>query len=227
MCTPSAPRPILRAQAFAAILFDMDGVLVDSEPLHEEAQRIVAREYGLNVPESEFSRFKGWTEQRVYAWIADNYDTGGHSIEALVAAKHRAFASLSAQLRPMEGAIELVTKLSASGHALGLVTSATSADQERACNRFKLDRCFQTVVCGEDVSKPKPHPEPYRLTAARLNVDPARCLVIEDSRYGVLSALSAGCTVYAVSTTFASEHLSRLGAHAVFDSVVALGRFLP
>ncbi len=214
------------SRVFDAILFDMDGVVVDSEPVHEKAQRTVIREFGLKVPESAFSDFKGMTEDKVYALIAARYGTNGTPAKRLVAAKHAAFASLADELQMVRGASALITSLHAAGCTLGLVTSAASWDQARAFEKFGLEGYFQAVVTGADVSKPKPYPEPYLLMAYRLNVTPEACLVIEDSRYGVQSARRAGCRVFGLATTFTSDQLLESGAHRTFGSMQAIAQVL-
>ena len=204
----------------------MDGVVVDSEPVHEKAQRIVIRQYGLNVPESAFSDFKGMTEDGVYFLIEKRYGTNGVSVERLVNAKHAAFASLADELELVPGALDLIRKLHAAGIALGLVTSAVPQDQVRVFEKFGLECYFRAAITDADVSNAKPDPEPYLLMARRLNVAPAVCLVIEDSHYGVQAARRAGCTVFGLCTTFDSDFLIEAGAHRTFDSMQAIAEAL-
>ncbi|MYF64294.1 MAG: HAD family phosphatase [Rhodothermaceae bacterium] len=197
----------------------MDGVLVNSEPLHEKAQDIVCRRFGLDVPKSISPIFKGWTEDRVYDYIAEHYGTGSTTVDALVQAKHAAFASLVDELELISGAARLVQELSNLNIPLGLVTSATRVDQERAFAKFGLFPYFSSVTTVEDVTEAKPHPQPYLTGAERLGVRPEGCIVIEDSKYGVVSALRAGCYVLGLATTFSCDALVDAGAHAVFNSI--------
>jgi len=96
--------------------------------------------------------------------------------------------------------------------ALGLTTSATRRDQQRTFALFDLTPYFAVVVTADDVTHPKPNPEPYLTTAQRLDVTPASCLVIEDSTHGVMSAQRAGCTVAGLATSFSAERLVEAGA---------------
>ena len=197
----------------------MDGVLVNSEPLHEKAQDIVCRRFGLDVPKSISPIFKGWTEDRVYEYIAKHFGTGSTTVEALIQAKHAAFASLVDELELISGAAKLLKELSDLNIPLGLVTSATRADQERAFTKFGLFPYFSSVTTVEDVTEAKPHPQPFLTGAERLGVRPEECIVVEDSKYGVVSALRAGCYVLGLATTFSCDALDDAGAHAVFDSI--------
>lgn len=200
----------------------MDGVLVNSEPLHEKAQDIVCRRFDLDVPTSISPIFKGWTEDRVYAYIAEHFGTGSATVETLIRAKHAVFASLSDELELISGAADLVQALHNLDIPLGLVTSATRADQQRAFAKFGFFPYFSSVTTVEDVTEAKPHPQPYLTGAERLGMRPEECIVVEDSKYGVISALRAGCHVLGLATTFSCDTLSDAGAHAVFDSIEAI-----
>ena len=200
----------------------MDGVLVNSEPLHEKAQDIVCRRFDLDVPTSISPIFKGWTEDRVYEYIAEHFGTGSATVETLIRAKHAVFASLSNELELISGAADLVQALHNLDIPLGLVTSATRADQQRAFAKFGFFPYFSSVTTVEDVTEAKPHPQPYLTGAERLGMRPEECIVVEDSKYGVISALRAGCHVLGLATTFSCDTLSDAGAHAVFDSIEAI-----
>ena len=101
-CSPSDSEGPLHKD-MSAVLFDMDGVLVDSEPIHEKAQNIVCQRFGIEVPKSVSRKFKGWTEDRVYKYIGANFGTGSSTVEELIQAKHTVFAELSDELYLMAG----------------------------------------------------------------------------------------------------------------------------
>jgi len=197
----------------------MDGVLVNSESIHEKAQDIVCRQYGLNVPETATPTFKGWTEERVYEYISTHFGTGSSTIEQLITAKHSVFASLADDLQLMDGAKDLLQYVYDIGLPLGLVTSATKSDQERAFRNLGLDSYFTSIITVEDVTRPKPDPQPYMKGAEDLGFPPSECLVIEDSQYGIQSALEAGCPTFGLASTFSYATLEKVGAHKVFHSL--------
>ncbi len=211
----------------AAVIFDMDGVIIDSEPLHEKAQSIVFERHRLEVPPSVYTDFKGQTEEDVFDYVVEAFGDGTLDASSLVRQKHEAYAGLMDEMEPIAGALEFIAFLSAAGYALGLTTSAIRDNQQRAFEKFGLSPFFRTVVTAEDVTRPKPDPQPYRITASRMGVEPEKCLVIEDSLHGVRSALAAGCQVAALTTSFGAEALATAGARYVYDSFADLRSNLP
>ncbi len=211
-------------QALQAVIFDMDGVIIDSEPLHERAQRIVFEENGLDVPLSIHGDFKGKTEEDVFEFVVREFGPGRDRRE-LVQQKHRIYRVLMEDLRPIDGALDFIAGLHADGTRMALTTSAIRANQQKAFRLFDLDRYFEAVITAEDVERPKPSPDPYLITVKRLSLPAALCLVIEDSLHGVRSAKDAGCRVAALTTSFQADDLRRSGADLVaegFDELRAL-----
>ena len=209
MLTPQSPPPVI---------FDMDGVLIDSEPLHEEAQRIVFARNQIDVPESVFTDFKGQTEEDVFEYVVRQFGNGSHVSGRLIAEKHAEYSRMIERMELIGGALDCLRFLDDRGHRMALTTSAVRNDQERAFERFGLGPFFQVVVTAEDVRRPKPDPEPYQITARRLGVEPRDCAVIEDSINGVRSARDAGCHVIALTTSISAQELDAAGASAVHDS---------
>jgi HAD superfamily hydrolase (TIGR01509 family) len=201
-----------------AVIFDMDGVIIDSEPLHEEAQRVVFARHGIEVPVSVYSDFKGQTEQDVFQFVVREYGNSSHDPAVLVSEKHAAYERLIDEMEPVAGALEFIEFLSHRSYRLALTTSAIRANQQRAFDRFGLGSYFHVVVTAEDVGRPKPDPQPYLITASRMQLAPANCLVIEDSLNGVRSALAAGCRVAALTTSFTADELRSAGANVVHES---------
>jgi HAD superfamily hydrolase (TIGR01509 family) len=206
----------------AAFIFDLDGVLIDSEPLHERAQRIVFAEYDLVVPEDAYPTFKGKTEEAVFDFIVDTYGDDRHQADFLIEQKHRVYEDLFGELQPVPGAVDFVRHLARLGYPLGLATSAIAANQQRAVRMLGLDNTFDTILTADDVTHAKPHPEPYTRSAAALGLTPSACLVIEDTDLGIQSATRAGCRVVGITTTFEAEKLSHAGANLVVDSFAEL-----
>lgn len=203
----------------------MDGVVIDSEPIHEEAQRIVFRDYDLAVPESEFPSFKGMTERMVFERVIQKYGVDHHEVDALVEAKEKTYRALLVDLQLIPGALDFIREAS-SQYRLALTTSSIRLNQEIAFRKFKLEPFFEAIVTAEDIVFPKPHPQPYLTTAERLAIEPNACLVVEDSLHGVRSALDAGCHVAGITTSFRADELAATGAHLVVDSFAELGRML-
>ena len=211
---------------YKAIIFDMDGVIIDSEPLHEKAQRIVFSQYELSVPSTVFSAFKGKTEADVFGHVVETYADNRVDASELIALKHDVYSQLMGELQLIDGAKALIERLVERGVPLGLTTSATRRDQQRTFALFDLHAFFNVVVTADDVTNPKPDPEPYLTTARRLDIAPDSCLVIEDSTHGVLAAQRAGCTVIGLPTSFSTERLMQAGAHLAVDGYDQLARYL-
>lgn len=209
----------------SVIVFDMDGVVVDSESLHEQAQYTIFKQFGLDVPRSALTRFKGKTEEDVFYTIIREFASEPLDVSHLIHLKHETFRSLHDQLRPVKGALFFIKK-AAETYRLALTTSATKQDQERAFEKFGLGPYFDIVVTKEDITRPKPDPEPYLVTIERLDVEPSSCLVVEDSVNGICSALAAGCRVAAITTSFDAPILSKTGAHLTVASFDDLARSL-
>lgn len=205
-----------------AVIFDMDGVLIDSEPLHERAQRIVFRRHAIEVPDRVYSDFKGQTEEDVFEYVVREFGRDGHDPAVLVREKHSAYRELLNELEPIDGALELLQYLSGVGMPLALTTSAIRRDQEFAFDRLQLGAFFKVVVTADDVTRPKPDPEPYRITALKLGKDSTQCLVVEDSLNGVRSAAGAGCKVAGITTSFPADSLVAAGAEVVVDRLLDL-----
>jgi len=200
-----------------AIIFDLDGVIIDSEALHEEAGRMAMSRYALDAASLDFDAFKGKTEQDVFEYVVETNDADHVSVADLLALKQRLYGNLLDRLLPVQGALAFIERLAQAGFALGLTTSSLPKNQQRAFDKFDLHRYFDVVVTAADVTHAKPHPEPYLTTAQRLGVAPAYCLVIEDSTHGVRSARRAGCRVAGLTTTFGKEALAEAGAEVVVD----------
>jgi HAD superfamily hydrolase (TIGR01509 family) len=194
-----------------AVVFDLDGTVIDSEPLHERTAGLVFAAYGMPVPDYLFETFKGRTEQEIVRHMIGHYAAGPIDEVALMNERQAMYESLIHELEPVEGVLPLIADL-AETHRLALATSSPRRNQQLAFDKFGLDRYFDTVVTLDDVVRPKPDPEPYRLAAERLGVAPSRCLVFEDSSSGIRSALDAGCTVIALTTSFPAESLRAAGA---------------
>lgn len=198
-----------------ALLFDMDGVLVDTEPLHEDAARQVLRKYDLAVPDDLFDRFRGRPDRVLFAERLSESPAADLEVAALIREKAEIYEGLIDDLRPRSGIPELLQFLADRAVPRACVTSATRADQRAVFDRCGFDAAFDAVVTADDVERPKPDPEPYRRGARRIGIDPERCCVVEDSPYGIRAAVGAGCTAVGVPTSYPADGLRDAGASFV------------
>lgn len=204
---------------FRAAIFDMDGVLVDSEPLHLQAiNRILERE-GHHLSEEENLRFIGTTLEFTWTELASRFGLT-RPLDYYFDAYDRVILELLQQpLTPAPGSGELIADLRERGLRLALASSSRRSWIEAALKSLRLDGSFEVVVSGDCVSRSKPDPEIFLLAAQRLEVEPRRCLAIEDSPAGVLAARRAGMAVLAVRTPF-TAHLAMHDADWVVDSLL-------
>jgi HAD superfamily hydrolase (TIGR01509 family) len=181
----------------AAVLFDMDGLLVDTEPLWLETETAVMARLGAPWTPQDQQALLGGSMERTVSYLLGK---ATRPVPPEIVARWMLDGMLDRArdgrvvVRP--GARELVTEVAAAGLPYALVTSSQRrfADAVLAATGMT----FPVTVCGEDVTATKPDPEPYLLAAKLLDADPARCVVLEDSPNGVASAAAAGCRVLAV-----------------------------
>jgi HAD superfamily hydrolase (TIGR01509 family) len=178
-------------------MFDMDGVLVDSEPLWFRAETAVMARLGGSWAEGDQHVLVGGSMAVTVAYLLERGTRAPDpaDVERWLVDSMAEMLS-SGPLPVMPGARELVEQVSAAGLPYALVTSSERVIMDAVLSGFGA--AFPVTVCADDVSACKPDPEGYLLAAAKLSVEPARCIVIEDSLNGVAAAEAAGCLAVAV-----------------------------
>jgi HAD superfamily hydrolase (TIGR01509 family) len=175
-----------------AIIFDMDGVLVDSEPVHFEATRLLMREHGIDYTWLEEENFFGCTDREVFRQLRRRFGLSAHEDELADAWIERVVQLLPERIVPMPGVPAVLSALRASGRRLALASSSSPAIIRTTIEGLGLLDAFEASVSGRDVAKGKPAPDIFLEAARRLGLAPARCLVVEDSQNGLRAALAAG-----------------------------------
>ena len=201
-----------------AILFDLDGVIIDSETLHNAAVAGALAERGVHLPASIFDEFIGVPDAVFLAQASERYLGGSVPAATLLQRKQEIFLQSQDQVQAIPGALEFLQSVRPQVAATALVTSSLRHNQELAFARFGLAPCFDTVVTAEDVTQTKPHPEPYLTAVVRLGLTAAECLVIEDSLNGLAAARAAGCRTLGLTTSCSAEALAAAGADFVCTS---------
>lgn len=191
-----------------AVIFDMDGVLTDSEPLINAAAIAMFKEKGLSVQPDDFLPFVGTGEERYIGGVAEKHNFPLDAAEA----KHRTYeiylGLVPDRLQAFPGAVELVHRLRKAGL---LVAVASSADEIKvAANLQKIGLpmdFWDEVLTGEEVKNKKPAPDLFLSAARKLGVEPEECAVVEDAITGVQAAKAAGMRCVAVAQTFPAGRL--------------------
>jgi len=199
-----------------AVLWDLDGVLVDTARFHFQAWRQLFDELGRSFGEQEFRRTFGLRNDLIFR--EELPDTSAEEMERLSDRKEALFRRFAAgSVTPLPGALELVRRTREKGRPMALVTSTPRANIDFVLGQAGLADAFETIVAAEDVSRGKPDPEGYLLAARKLGVPPERCLVIEDAPGGIEAGRRAGMHTLAVTTTHSREELT--AADTIVDSL--------
>jgi HAD superfamily hydrolase (TIGR01509 family) len=209
-----------------AVVFDMDGVLVDSEPLHVEAARRSLAAYGVGYSDAENSEFTGFTDLEVFAILKRR-----HGLTPTVDELARRFADglialLQRQAVPLPGVPGVLVSLRQAGYRLALASSSSLEIIATTLRTLRITEHFPIVVSSVEVGRGKPAPDVFLAAASRLGLPPSRCLVVEDSRNGVLAAKRAGmaCVAVPCGVTRGQDFAE---ADVVLDSLEALSPLLP
>lgn len=204
--------------AIAAVIFDFDGVLVDTEPLHERALRETVARVGMGFDHAQYlARYVGFDDRDTFRAVARDHARvlGEEEIAALVDAKWGTMREIieAGLVKAFPGSLELVHAAAEEVRAgrlrgVGICSGATRREIELIVTRLlgqapgAKGSPFQTLVAADDVKVAKPNPEGYLMTAARLGVEPGACVVLEDTPRGIAAARGAGMRVVGVGHTF-------------------------
>lgn len=209
---------------FAAIIFDMDGVIVDSEPWHEHAFREIFHELGYGESHGiDFRSYIGRSDRALWVDFIARHDPP-HPIEQLLAAKQNRLIQILRREQPIfEGLPELVEKL-ARRYPLAVASGSNHPVIDEVLAMRQLRRFFPVVTSTQDVGRSKPAPDVFLHAARLLGVPSARCCAIEDSAAGVTAARAAGMEVIAITHSLPREQLAH--ASRVVDTYEEIERLL-
>lgn len=190
------------------VVFDMDGVLVDSEEFICKAACLMYAEIGLKVQPEDFIPFVGTGENRYLGGVAEKYNFPIDIEQAKKRTYDIYLEIIKGQLKPLPGVFEFIEQCRKWGKKLAVASSADRRKVEGNLKEIGLDKkMFEAIIVGEDVQRKKPAPDIFLLAIDRLKLKPQECLVIEDAVSGVAAAKAAGAKCLALMTSFPKEKL--------------------
>ncbi|WP_313562500.1 HAD family hydrolase [Ruminiclostridium cellobioparum] len=176
-----------------AFIFDMDGVIIDSEPLHFQTDKMVLRDLGHDIADGELSSFVGVTNPNMWAELIKRYKLDSTVEELLeLQSKYKNELFGQGELQAISGIPELIDDLKGRGIYIGLASSSSREFIEMVLKGLHIYHNFDVVISGEEVENSKPAPDIFLKAAEVLKVAPAECIVLEDSGNGVKAAKAAG-----------------------------------
>jgi len=200
-----------------AVLFDLDGTLVDSERENVESVVLAARRWGAELTADERAFVIGHSWNEIHARIVGNHRLDVSMAVLIEAAVQEKRGLLAAGYRALAGAVAAVRRLER-GSPLAVVSGASHGEVVDALESLGITDAFQFVMGAEDYPRGKPAPDPYAMAMVRLGAAPARTVVLEDATPGIVSALAAGARVVGVRAgNFSGYDLS--AAHVVVDTL--------
>jgi HAD superfamily hydrolase (TIGR01509 family) len=207
------------------ILFDFDGVVVDSEKLHLRALGEVLHNHGISYPDDLLNDFVGKNDSLFYQYVIDNLNSS-YELDYLLKQKNKIFDKIVRELQPIDGFLDFIDVVIRKNIPHAIVTSSSGETLKMVSEIFPFQNYFDIVVCEEDTTRHKPHPEPYLLALERTDGEKETTLIIEDSANGIKAGKSAGCIVFGLTTSLPRKSLLEAGADKVFDSYQEISDFI-
>lgn len=186
------------------IIFDMDGVIINSEPVHQQLETEIFEELGLNISAEERKTYIGTSAVDMWTIIGKRHRILKSPEEMLLYGREKYWKDLDeGKVTLMHGALDLIKYFHENKFIVQVASSATRPTVDKVLGHFHLEKYFRYRIGGNEVSRSKPEPEIFIKAAQQSSSDPGKCLVIEDSSNGVIAAKMAGmfCVGYASSHT--------------------------
>ena len=178
-----------------AVIFDMDGVIIDSEPTHMKLENEIYKKLGIDVTGEEHLSFVGSTSRYMWETLKNKYKFSETVEELIEYERNKYFKylnSVECEIKLIEGVKELIEDLYKNGVNLAIASSSPLNVIEAIAKKFQIEEYFEVFVTGDYVKKSKPEPDIFIFASEKLGVSPEDCVVIEDSHNGVRAAKKAG-----------------------------------
>jgi len=193
-----------------AVIFDMDGVIAETEHAHIVAEKQTMLKYGIQISEDELHEYTGTTAKVMFTSLIEKYKLSTTFDRIFKEKEEILFKLLEEDVQPTKGVIDLLHKLKKMKIKLAVASSSHKRMIEYVLKKLEIMDLFDSIVGAEDIDRSKPDPEIFLISAKRLNVKPEECIVVEDSKLGVDAAKKAGmkCLGY-VNPSSGKQDLSR------------------
>jgi len=190
------------------IIFDMDGVLTDSEPFIIKAAMQMFAELGLKVQPQDFHPFTGTGENRFLGGVAEKYNLPFDVAQGKERAYDIYLKIIKGKLTQLSGAGEFIARCKKMGRKVAVASSADWRKVNGNLAEIKIPaETFDAVVAGNDVKNKKPDPEIFLLAAKKIGLNPKDCLVVEDALSGITAAKAAGCKCLGITSSFTPDKI--------------------
>lgn len=180
-----------------AIIFDMDGVIINSEPLHFKIEKELLEKLGGNISDEELQSFAGTTDYNMWSKFKEMFKLKP-SVEELIEAKKERFMKRIDEVELVDNFMDFMLSAYEEGYILAIASSNNRRIVNAVVEKFQLGKYMKFIISGEEVNKGKPDPEIFLTAAKKINVDPSNCIVIEDATNGVKAAKAAGMNCIAL-----------------------------
>lgn len=211
--------------AIQAVIFDLDGVLMDSEWISFLVWREIAQNHGGTLRSEHYPTMVGMTAEETAEYVMQVSGARFDLEETVSYIWREVTARISAGITPLPGACELLIELAQRGLPLAIASNSPTAYIHNALSGLGMDRFFQAVAGVDEVEQGKPAPDVYLLAAARLGAAPDACLAVEDSLVGSQAALAAGMRVLAVPSKH-DQPAKFQSCYGIYDSLIEVGEGL-
>ena len=200
-----------------AVLWDLDGTIVDSDPYHKLAWRDTFNRHGVDFTEEKYRFTLGRRNNEIIRRYFGT-DLSGREVDAIAEQKEESFRNyIKDNIKPFPRVIEIISAMAAADFKLAIVSSATIENIRLVTEVLEIDKVFDIFITGKDVSRGKPSPQGFLTAAQRLGVMPGNCIVIEDAAAGVSAAKTGG--MYCVAVTNTSSRKDLAAADVVVDRI--------
>lgn len=196
------------SRRYRAVIFDLDGVIWDGEPLYHEAFNLVLAPYGFLVTDEQYAQIIGHSVEAAWAWVLDRFDVRESPEKIYHAYNQAVMRLLEKRVEPLPGVRVLLAELRRSGIPVGLASASLRHWVDATLRGLGLEGAFDASVCAGEVPHAKPAPDLYLAAAEKLGVPSRECIAVEDTAAGIAAAKAAG--MLAVQVRAASTALPPL-----------------